>query len=134
MINDKPYEHAWNHNMFEYRNENYMPIPDSYDGIFEGHHQTQRKSMRYKQWSDPTCFNITNFLSTGNKALIADLAKHVQRYFLSGRYALDKYKILSFKHGTTNEMLNVIPPPLLTSSLKYVHRKFHHGSDKMKCW
>ena len=131
IINNKPYEHAWNHNIFDYRNKNYMPIPDNYDEIFDESYQTQIKLIRYKQWSDPICFNITNFLSTGNKALIADLPKYIQRYVLSGRFILDKYKILNFRHGTTNEMLKVVPPPLLISLLKYVHSNYHHGADKM---
>ena len=131
IINEKPYNHAWNHNIFDYREKSHVPIPDNYCEIFKEPQHIQMKLVRFKQWSDTICFNITNFLSTGNKALIQDLPKYIQRYVLSGRFILDTHKVLHFKHGTTNKMLKVVPSALLTSLLKFVHGNFHHGADKM---
>ena len=44
----KPYEHAWNHNIFDYRDKHYMPIPDNYDKIFKEPYRTQIKLIRCK--------------------------------------------------------------------------------------
>ena len=132
IINNKPYEHAWNHNIFDYRNKTHIPIRDDYSKIFNQSKRIQTAILRRKQWQDTICFIITNFLHTGNKSMILDLPKYIRRYVLSGRFVLDHEKVLCFRHTRTQKMLRVVPASLLSSILRYTHTAYHHGSTKMR--
>ena len=129
IINSKPYEHVWNANLLMARY--YIPIQDDYGHLFDQTQHIQSNLMRFKQWEDPICFAIINFLDSGNKSLITDLPKYIRRYILSGRFKLDQRKILCFRHTRSKIPLQVVPASLLASLLKKVHTKFHHGSTKM---
>ena len=129
IIDKKPYEPVWNEDLL--RSRYYVPIRDDYQSIFDEAYKIRSNFIRFKQIRDPFCFAIMTFLNTGNKALILDLPRYIQRYILSGRFVINRYKLLTYKH--TRDGLNhvYIPSSLLSSLLNRVHSKFHHGSTKM---
>ena len=132
IINEKPYEHTWNPDLL-INTKYYVPIQDDYGELFDATHHVRTNLMRIKQWFDPICHAIINFLATGNRSLISDLPKYIQRYVLSGRFFLNPQKILCYKHHTriTKEK-QVAPASLLASILKKAHGKLHHGISKMR--
>ena len=132
IIDNKPFEYVWNNDLLHPRY--YVPILDDYGSFWDESQHIQTNLIKSKQWEDPFCFAITNFLDTGNKALIFDLPKYMQRYVLSGKFLLNEDKILCFRHtkkGDNHMYLPMLPASLIKSVLKRVHSKLHHGSDKM---
>ena len=132
IINHKPYEHVWNRNLL--MPKYYIPILDDYGPMWDESHHVKNNLVRVKQWNDPVCFAIINFLDTGNKSLITDLPKYIQRYILSGRFLLDDHKILCYRHtqkGGNQIKLQMLPSSLISSVLKRTHTKLHNGKNKM---
>ena len=132
IINSKPYEHAWNRNLL--MPKYYIPILDDYGPLWDESQHIKTNLIRFKQWEDPICFAIINFLDTGNRALIKDLPEYIKRYVLSGRFILNDSKILCYKHtkkGNIQIILQMLPSSLIASVLKRVHGPLHHGSGKM---
>ena len=131
IINDKPSYHAWNHDIFKYKNKTHIPIKDNYTKIFTQNNRIKNTLIRYKQWEDSICFIILNFLKAGHKGLINDLPKYIKRYVLSGRFVINSDNILCFKHTRSQKLLQVVPASLLATILKYAHSEYHHGSTRM---
>ena len=132
IIQHKPYEHVWNGNLL--MPKYYIPILDDYGPIWDESHKVQKNLLKTKQWNDTFCFAIINFLDTGNKSLVLDLPKYIQRYILSGRFMLNDDKILCYRQrnkGGTETVLQVLPSTLISSVLKRTHSKMHHGANKM---
>ena len=133
IIDNKPYEHAWNRNLL--MPKYHIPILDDYGPMWDESLHVKTNLIRFKQWNDPVCFALINFLDTGNKALVKDLPKYIQRYVLSGRFILNNNKILCFRHtkkGGQQSILQMVPASLIKSILQRVHGKLHHGSGKMR--
>ena len=127
LIDNKPYEHAWNANILTPKY--YVPIKDYYGSALSKNDDICSNLIRMKQIDDPLCFNIINFLRTGNKSLIADLPLYLYRFILSGRYLLNEKSVLCYKFN--NIACKVIPGSLMKSVCKMIHSECHHGHSKM---
>ncbi len=145
IMNDKPYELAWNASLLMPKYD--IPVHSYYSTAVTAESHIQRNLIRAKQNFDPLCYNIINYIDTGNRALLQDLPGYIIRYVASGRYDIDSRGILVFKHEfkkrtethTDNEQptafkdrpLTVLPSALINTVLKFAHGKCHNGTDKM---
>ena len=154
LVDEKPWDPTWNANILlpRYR----VPIRSYYGDVISDNSKLSSEFIHAKQTEDWFCWNIIEFLETGNKAPIEGLLPYLKRYVLSGRFFLDTNKMLCFKHiipqnqyaykkqklssetskqtRAQNKLitrsLRVVPSSLVGSVLTYAH-DLHNGSSKM---
>ena len=153
LIDAKPWEPTWNANIFlpKYR----VPIRSYYGDVIASESKLSNEWLLVKQIDDAICWNIKEFLETGNKAPLDHLPKYVKRYVLSGRFQIDKKSGVlcieqvipqkryvyrgsgskrpdkRIKNQLQKQLHRVLPASLIGSALEYAHN-LHNGSSKMR--